>query len=581
VGAGAAVEARAGRASGGWRARALAAALLSLALAAQLAAVFRANVHWDEFALLHQADLTRATGVFESGGRPGLATLALLPFVARCDDEIAVVRRARLLWLLVTCVYLAGVALWAAQLAPDAAQGRRDAALVLGLLAGVPAFLESSLQVRADQLALAGAAWGGAWLAASRRRPALAPAAGLAFGLGLLASQKLLYAAALAALLAAGDLWLRRELRPRREALRALGCALGAAAVVLAYRAALGGHFELAPSAPARAPLSREALASGLSIFEFYRRTIGWSQYAEIAPTLLPHALLALALAFASFRARGGARRRLVLAWAALALGAGVAFFHAARFSYFWMTLGLFPALALGLARAPLAALALPRAPRARALAVAGLCSALALPGLAALGLRLRDAQAVQRESLAFVHRNFPRSAAGFHPERGLFCQAGAQAQLTWFSQHIYQRFGRDPGLAQSFAQALLDDFRSEPVLFLLQSFRLNQFPPEVRRFWAENYQPYRGAVFVAGRSLAGARGERSAFELVAPGSYRWLPAQAGAPVAIDGRLLRAGEVAELAPGAHEASFIEDVPGGLLVLALAEPPGPAPLPFYE
>ena len=61
----------------------------------------------------------------------------------------------------------------------------------------------------------------------------------------------------------------------------------------------------------------------------------------------------------------------------------------------------------------------------------------------------------------------------------------------------------------------MLETFRSQPVKFLVQSFRLNQFPAPLRRFWAENYQPYRGSIFVLGRRLEGASGEEHGFELI------------------------------------------------------------------
>ena len=115
---------------------------------------------------------------------------------------------------------------------------------------------------------------------------------------------------------------------------------------------------------------------------------------------------------------------------------------------------------------------------------------------------------------------------------------------------------------------------------FLLQSFRLNQFPVELRRFWAENYQPYRASVFVAGRHLAGARGERKEFELVVPGTYRWLPYPDPRAVEIDGRRVGAGQVLALTPGAYTAHFVDDVPAGMLVLAMEELPQGGNAPFY-
>jgi hypothetical protein len=561
--------------------------VLLLAVAAQLAAVFRTSVHWDEFGLLHQVDLTRETGVFESGGRPGLATLVLLPFVASCDDEVAVIRRARLLWVLVTLAFLAGLFAWTAELSggPEGVgPARRDGALAVALLALVPAFLETSVQVRTDQLALAGGAWGGAALLASRRHEALAAAAGAALALGFLGSQKLLYLGALAGLLAAGQLWVLGEWRPRREAMRALLLLAGAGLVLLAFPLVTEQGFEVPREAPARVGLTRHALAESLSRFEFYRHTIGWSQYARILPTLVPHALLALGLLAATLRGLRGidtSMRRIVLAWAVLGLGTAVALFHAGAFRYFWMTLGVFPAVGLALARRDVLGL-LPAAPiRLRGLAVASLAALLAVPALFAMASRLRDAQAVQRESLAFIHRNFDRAAEGFHPERGLFCQAGSQPRFTWFSQHIYLRYGTDPKTRARNSERLIASFREAPVRFILESFRLHQFPPEVQRFWDENYQPYRGSVFVAGRRLAGQRGQSADFELLVPGAYRWLPAGRPAAVSVDGRRLEPGQVLAFEPGPHRATFDEDVPAGMLVLALADPPGRAPLRFYQ
>ena len=127
----------------------------------------------------------------------------------------------------------------------------------------------------------------------------------------------------------------------------------------------------------------------------------------------------------------------------------------------------------------------------------------------------------------------------------------------------------------------LVGDFRERPVRYVVQSFRLNQFPVEIRRFLADNYQPYRASVFVAGRRLEGPSGGRSEFELIVPGRYRWLPFETPAAIRIDDRRLARGETAELAAGKHIAEFVEDVAGGMLVLAVDDPPTIAPLAFYK
>jgi len=558
---------------------------LSLALASQIGAVFRQNVSWDEFALLALADTTATTGELHAGGRPGLAVWLLVPLVSGCDDEIAVVHRARLLWTGITALFLVGLALWIAELEPVPSRRGGTALLGVALLALVPAFLWASVQVRTDQLGLAGAALGGWLLLTSRRRPWIALAAGACFGIGFLGSQKSVYPIALALLLAAGQLRLERDLAPRREGARGLLAAAGFTAVLLAFEAAVAAAFRAHDGAATRVGMSRAFVESSLSIFEFYRHTIGLREYREMLPTLVPHALALAALTVATPAAlrRGGRRAdQALLAWAVLCLGLAVALFHAAAFRYFWMTLGIFPAVAIALARGEILAALAPAGRLMPAWAPAAtvvFAALLAVPAGFEATARLRDTQAVQRESFAFLHRDFAPTDAGFQPESALFCQAGHQPFPTLFSQHLYRRFA---GAARERnAAALLESFRTIPIQFLVESFRLNQFPVEVRRFWAENYQPYRASVFVAGRRLAGPSGAELGFEILVPGAYRWLPGGGAHPVSVEGRTLAAGEVVELAAGRYSAQLLEDVPDGMLVLAVDDPPGPAPLSFYE
>jgi len=531
--------------------------------------------------LLDLADGTAATGVLHSGARPGLAVALLLPLVRACEDEIRVVREARVLWLAITALALAGLGAWLARIEPEPARRLRTALVGVALLALVPAFLETSLQVRTDQLALAGGAWGGAWLLASQRRPALALAAGAAFGVGFLGSQKVVYLLALACLLAAGQLRLARALAPRREAARALLAAAGAGAVLLGFRIAIDAVAQVPPGHAASRGLSGEYVESGLSLFDFYRRTLGWREYREMLPSLAPHlaALAALAVATpAALRAGGRRADRALLAWAVALLGLAVGLFHAAAFRYFWMTFGVFPAFAIALGLGAIRERLAPLAGRAGPAVAAGFAAALALPAGLESARLLRDTQSVQRESLAFVHRHFAPTDEGFHPESALFCQAGRQTIRTHFSQKIHARFA-GPQRPQNIAR-MLRTFRETPIKFVVESFRLNQFPVELRRFWAENYQPYRASVFVAGRRLSGARGEHAEIEIVVPGRYRWIPRGGPHALGLADRTLRAGEVVELAAGPQPVRFVEDVADGLLVLALDEPPAEAPLAFY-
>jgi len=551
---------------------------VAFVVALRVASVYTVAANWDEFSMFETASRTHETGVLRSGGRPGLAQVLLLPWVAGCDDEVEVVQRARLLWVFFTLVFLAGVGVLAAQLQPNRDRRLADAALAIGLLALVPAFLEWSIQVRTDQIALAGGVWGGVALLASRRRPLFALAAGALFCVGFLSSQKLLYVAALMGLLALGQLEFTRRLRPGREAIRATLCAVAFAGSLVAIHSATAREIAIPQD---HAVLSPSVVRGGLSAFEFYRKTIGWSQYRAMLPTLAPHIALLAALAAASISAR---RRReplhhsLKLAWLILMLGAAVGSFHAAAFFYFWMTLGLFPALAFAVARQPICDL-LPDIGRSKSLAVGGFWLALASPGLIEMIAMLEDTQRVQRDSLEFVHRNFRREDPGFNPESALFCRGEGQPLGHYFSSRIHRDFGV-PGTEPNRAR-LIQAFRDARVLFLVESFRLNQFPVEVRRFWAENYQPYRASVFVAGRQISGHAGSQSTFELIAPGAYRWLPRTGPQTVVVDGQSLGPGGVVHLGLGEHVAAFSEDVPGGMLVLAVADPPGDALRSFYK
>jgi hypothetical protein len=553
-------------------------ALLLLAyVALRVAAVYRVAFNWDELVLFQSVVHSVRDGIFRSGGRPGLAQLVLLPWLSACQDEIASGRAARLLWLGVSLAYLGGIAALLAELTRGSARRLHDVLLGVALLALVPAFLEWSIQVRTDQLALAGGVWGAAALLASERRPALALASGMCFALGWLASQKLAYVAGLGCALAALRL-VQNGVQPPRELARAALIGAGATAVWLGFRTLLGSLFELAPGHPARAVLPAALVRNHLDVFDFYSATIGWSQIREILPTLWAHGALAGLLVYTSVRTlrRGERDPRLLAAWLVLALGAGVALFHAARFSYFWMTLGLFPAAALALAADPIRRELLGDPQRLRA-AAALLWLAIAVPGAQGLASCWRDTQAVQRESVAFVHRNFPPDAQWFHPESALFCSA-TPVLGNWFSYTIYRYFGGERREAQ--VARFEESFRAAPVRFMLDSFRLGQFPPELQQFWSDNYQPYRASVYVAGRRLRGPAGTEQGFELIVPGDYRWIPIGAPAPIEVDGHVIGPGEVLSLAAGAHDARFPADVRDGALVLALNEPPRDAPRAFY-
>ncbi len=545
------------------------------------------SINWDEFVLFHNVALSQSSGKLHGGGRPGLAVLILLPFTEGCDDEISVIRRARLLWMGITFAALFGLALLLRQLA-DASRRFGDCLLGLSLFACVPAFLIWSVQVRTDQIALAGGLWGGVALLASRRRPSLAVLAGILFAIGYLGTQKAIYIAALMGLLAIGDHWRLRDWNSSREGLRVVLCAGSLGIAVLGFYALVPLLFGQAGGEAARAVSQLGPQAAGssvrfhLSVFDYYRQTIGFSQYREMLPLLGPHLLLGLAMVGATLhrlRDRAPIARRLGLAWAVLGLGVAVGLFHAGAFAYFWMTLGLFPAVAFVLARSSVEEwLARLRVPARRSLAIVFWAALLAPGGFQSFEL-LRDTQAVQRESLAFVHRNFEPEDAGFHTEAGLFCQAEPDRFPIYLSQFINEIFG-PAARCLTCAPDFIRDIEAKQVKYVVSTYRLNQFPPLIREFWQKNYLPYLGAVLVAGKRFEATDHQRR-FDLVVDGDYLWLPNSPPAEISIDGVRVPTGGRIHLERGSHLASVGEGASPGVLVLAMGEPPKLPLRGFYK
>ena len=552
------------------------AALVFVALRAL--SIPRVAFNWDEFAFFDAIARTLEDGRLRTGGRPGLAQLLALPLVDGCSDEIAVGRIARGLWLGITLASLAGLFALLSELFRTRRHRFHDAALGVALIGLLPAFLEWSLQVRTDQLAIAGGLWGGVALLGSERRRGWALLAGVAFGLGWLSSQKLAYVAALVSLLAVGHQALAGGFDRTRETTRGLLLLAGLGTVLLCFRATVLVLYALPENHPATHVLSPTILTTHTSPFPFYRATLGFDQYRALLPTLVPHLLLCVSLlGTLGFAAR---RRELdgaaLLGMAVLALGGVVALFHAAAFSYFWMTLGLFPAVAGALAVDGIRRRWLDARPQWRRPAAVALWVSLLVPAVFAQSALLRDTQTVQRNSLAFVHRHFG-DVKGFHPEGGPFCSS-LQPGGIWFSYSIFQAF-EGPERRQRMDH-LRARFHDAPMHYIVESFRLGQFPPELQAFWSEHFQPYRDSVFVAGRRFQGGAGTQQTFDLLVPGRYRWIPYGSPAAVEVDGTLLPAGAELELDAGDHRVQ-LDAATQGLFVLSLDEAPGAAPVAFYK
>jgi hypothetical protein len=557
---------------------------ISLALAAGIFGGLRAlsiprvAFNWDEFVFFDSVARTLADGVLRTGGRPGLAQLLAMPLVEGCSDEIAVGRAARGIWLGFTLTALAGLFALLSELFRERRHRFHDAALGVALIALLPAFLEWSLQVRTDHLAIAGGLWGGYALLRSERQRGYALLAGVAFGVGWLSSQKLAYVVALVGTLALGRHWIAASFDRTREATRAALVLAGLGTVLLCFRTIVLVLFSLPETHPASQILGPALLAEHTSPFPFYRATIGLSQYRALLPTLVPHMLLGASLA--ATLGLAGRRSQLdktaMLGLAVLCVGVVVGAFHAAAFAYFWMTLGLFPAVAGAIALDGVRRRLLASHPEWLRPAAIALWLALLIPALAAQASLLRNTQAVQRESLAFVHRYFADDV-GFHPEGSPFC-GPLQADGIWFSQSIYERFeGPD---REKWTARMLRRFREQPTHFLIESFRLGQFPPEIQDFWKENFQPYHASVFIAGRQLRGANGAEQRFDLTVPGRYRWIPYETPDSIEIAGASVPPGGEIDLEAGEYTVRLAETAQG-MLVLSVDEAPMAAPAAFYK
>lgn len=534
-------------------------------------AIFREGANWDELPLLAGATESIHSGKLASAGRPGLATLILIPFVEGCRNSITALTNARLLWALFTFGYLAGI--YAVVSRFDASRRwSRAGLLAVGLLALVPLFQRWSLQVRTDQPAIVFAIWGGVALLSSRRRPLMALLAGPCFALGFLASQKAAYIAALSLLLAAGASWVERDIRLRRDSLRIAALGMGALGTYLLYYAVLSPFFETATT-------SLDHLYRGMS----FGRELGWSMIANWPALLVPHALLTALLIAATARSigrRSDDLRKLTVAWAVLALGVVVLLVHDSRYAYFWMTIGAFPAIALGIASRPMLSMV---RPRARALILTLVAALLLVRAIPTADEILSDTIDIQRRSVDFVERNFPPEVRGYHPEYALQCRE----RPARFAGRIWATRAKDyffSAEGEANTARFIDEHRKRPVVFMVESRWLPVYPQSVGSFWASHYVPYAEAVSVVGRYLQGGPGTKLPFEVIAAGKYAiHLPeGHPPARIAIDGQILSPSGTVSLSTGPHEIELLDPIEIGMFAWKLPEPPQPESLGrFYN
>lgn len=540
-------------------------ALIALAVAfaaTHIVAIYSESINWDEFALLQRAERTIVTNVVQGGGRPGLATLALVPFVHDCTSSMDTMHAARLAWSFVTFAMLGGlfVFLWRAN--RGRAQAWQAAALGIALLALVPEFVKWSLHVRSDQPALAAVIWGGVALFASSRRLAWSVAAGALFTVGYLFSEKAYYALALVVPVVAGELFVQGKLE-RRDFLRAGGALAGAAVMLVAYRAIIPMVYNAPP------PVSVDG---GLSLFAFYRAALGYRVYWGMLPVLALHVVALLAIVFAvvcARRQRDVQFRSLLVAIGVAVIGLAVGKFHAAAFPYFWMTLGAFFAVAIGLGWPSLSELF----PRASKWFGVVLWIWLVVHGARAAVRTFFDSQRIQRETLGFIE-SFPPAIRSYDTHGALFCRADPDPIPGAMVSSLIARFqGKHAPRA---IEDFLREHRERPIGVVLVPNRTGNYPAAINEFWREHYPLYYGSVRVAGARFERARGTKRSFEVIVPGRYRWWAKDGQGTITVDGHPV--ASTVELARGMHEAEVTSD--DGMLVLDARQPPWLGTIPFY-
>lgn len=546
-------------------------ALIALGLGLRVLTIYTEEINWDEFGLLHRAHETARTGRLVTGGRPGLAVVALLPFVEACLDEIDVVRSARVAWMFLTFAYLFAVYLLVRRVLEEDRHAHLFALCAVGFLFGFAPVLRFSLQVRTDQIALCFGTFAIVSLLASRRHLGYALLAGALLGVGALGTQKAVYVFALG-----GLLWLFEHLCVRRSGLRPMAMSAGLAGVGFAgvygaFRWVCAIFFELPPSF---------GVGTGLSAFDFYRQYVGLGAYQRFLLPMVPHGLAILLMAWASGRALVRGRRRdwrLLRVWLVLALGVAVGVFHAGTFPYFFMTLFLFPALAFGFCLPGIRDAIVERGWQ-RHLRLIGVALGFTffLPFAYQLNILSEDTQATQAESLRFVKRNFPRDAAIFHPEQATFCQRFDNPFGFMVTERVHQLFYREPEEAQRSIAKMLHDFRTLPVQGVVSSGRIFSFPEPVQRFIFSHYVRFYHSVFVAGFHVT--EKHPDVVDVYIPGDYRYLSFDQSGAVVVNGRVVQPGQAVRLEVGRHE---LRPEPGrGVLVLAPDEPSHTAPNPRF-
>lgn len=533
-----------------------------------VAVLFSESITWDEFGLYRRVQDVITTGIFRTGGRPGLAMLWLLPLVEGCTDPMEVAIHARMLWLVFTLGYPVTLFLLlreflSARGTTVGTNPSRNADPLLGIagLVLIPLWLRWSVQVRTDQPALFFVFLSGVVMMRSSKTAELGVVSGVLACSGFLFSQKAVYGGGIVAILAVTHAWIRGELFRKSALLRLAYFALGGAAVYGLFHNLIAWTFVPAPTF---------SIEGGMRQLETAGSSLEYRLYPYVSHYFLPQALMLLGLCACTVQARRGQIVRyqeLIAAWLILLVGAGVARFHTNGFAYFWLTIGCFPAAAVAISLGPIREIAQTKRWGQRLLQTTCVALPLILIGqnVAEGRFVLEDTQRAQRDAFSFIDRNFLRSAPGFHADGGLFCREAKGHFPVVFGIHLQEQFYGEKNSTN--VTAFIETFRTLPVEFLIRTPRLEGFPRPIIEFWEANYVPYSSNILVPGFHL---EPDQNEINVLVPGKYRWFTSEKNAsPPHVNSQpLLEEGDI-ELHRGVNS---IQASSRGSLVRSLLDRP---------
>jgi len=189
----------------------------------------------------------------------------------------------------------------------------------------------------------------------------------------------------------------------------------------------------------------------------------------------------------------------------------------------------------------------------------------------------LHDTQREQRETLRLVYDSPLKNRRGYHVEGALLCMRDPEPMPVMFSPMIFQRFRASPQAMENRSD-WIKEFRDRPIAYIVESYRLGQFPDEIREFWSKHYVWYARSLYVAGFKIE----EQTEVDVIVPGRYRGDadPATPTAQLKLGTVLLAPGDEIDLSEGTRPAQPVGKEARGELILADLPKPIRDQYPFF-